>query len=414
MAQEPQKTPRAPLGFGGRFVPELLWEPLQRVEDVYNEVARDESFVATYHRWLDHRLGRPTPLSQLEELSRTLGGATIWIKREDLCQGGSFCACAAVFYGLLARRLDVRRLVGETANGHFGVALGSVGRAMGLEVTVAMGRADIEAEPLQVARMQALGVEIASVDAPGRGRRPAAEEALQRWAGDPRGTLYCASTLAAPAPYPHILAQSLSVIGAEVRLQMERRSVRPQHLVAPVGSGGFAAGMFGPFLQDPLPDAPRLVGVEAGGEGSEGSRHAACLTSGRPGVLHGCYSDLLQDEEGQVVWPASAAAGLSVAQVGPQHAEWSRTGEVLYETATDAEALEATLVLAEREGIFCALEAGHALASGMRLARTLDADAHVIVGISGAGGYDREQLEELLAARQRRPRATNQPGGGST
>jgi tryptophan synthase beta chain len=374
-------------------VPEVLWAPLQRLAEVYDEAVADPAFVVAFDRLLDHRVGRPTPLTRLERMTAHLGGGHLWLKREDLCHGTSFCSNLAALYGLLARRMGVRGLVGETATGDLGVALGSFGRALDLEVRVHMGRADMEAEPLQVRRMRALGVELVSVDTQNRGRRAAASEALRDWSSRSEDVLYCSAGLAAPDPYPHIISAALSVIGAEIRVQLERRGLAASHVIAPVGSGGFAAGCFGEFIDD---DGVELIGIQGGGEGVMG-RHAAPLIAGRPGVLHGTYSHLLQDESGQIVAPASCAPGLCSAQVGPQHARWSERGAVSYDAVMDAHAREAIASLARREGIFASIESGHALAHAFELVGELDDEAHVVVGISGEGARDRADVDRLDA-----------------
>lgn len=377
--------------FGGRYVAEALWTPLESVARAFDAALADRDFIATFERWLDHRIGRPTPVSHLEALSSEIGGAQIWLKREDLCQGGAFCINAAVLQVLLARFMGRKWVVGESATGDFGVALGSIAAAMGLKVRIFMGREDFDAEPLNVQRMRELGVHIETVDANARGRKRACSEALRYWATHSDTTLYCASSLAMPDPYPRLLEYGLSVIGAETHVQLKRRGCEPEYLVAPVGSGAFAAGLFSEFVKS---SDIQIVGVQAAGDG-QSDHSAASLVDGRPGVFLGTYSYLLQDEAGQIVVPGSVAGGLCMPHVGPQHAQWAAEGRVHYVSVTDNQASTAVNRLARSEGILVSLESGHALAYALRLAPTLAADEHIVVGISAGGVRDLERLARL-------------------
>jgi tryptophan synthase beta chain len=375
--------------FGGRYVAEALWSPLEELASAFDDAVADESFVESTERWLDHRIGRPTPISHLQTLSDRLGGAQIWVKREDLCQGGSFCINAAVFQGLLAKRLGRQCLVGETATGDFGVALASIGAALGLRARVYMGRVDHQAEPLNVRRMEELGAQIELVDAVNRGRKRACAEALRYWATHSDSALYCTSSLAMPDPFPRMLAYSLSVIGAEARVQVQRRQCKPEYVIAPVGSGAFAAGLFSEFIDD---DSVQLVGVQGGGDG-QGVRHAASLIQGRPGVFLGTKTYVMQDDEGQILTAHTAAGGLSMPHVGPQHASWAEQGRVHYVTVSDDDAYAAARSMVESEGLLVSLETAHGLAYALKLARTLRSDAHLLVGISSTGIRDLERFK---------------------
>lgn len=379
--------------FGGRYVAEALWTPLERVAEAFEQAASDEGFLDEFDSSLDRRLGRPTPLTCLARISEHVGGGTLWLKREDLCVGQNFTPNLAIAYALLARRMGCHALVGESATGEFGVALGAIGNALGMKVRVYMGREDQDAEPANIEMMRALGVKIITVDALLRGRKLACSEALRYWATHSDTHFYCPGSLAAPDPYPRISAFFLSVIGAETRAQVRRQGWQPDYIIAPVGSGGFAAGLFSEFI---LEDQTQLVGVQGAGEGLDG-RHAASLVAGRPGVFQGTKSYLLQDPDGQVLTPASAAAGLSMPNVGPQHARWAEQGRVLYVAVQDAEAFHALDQILEREGLLVSLEAGHALAYALKLLPTLDADQRVVVGISGGGYRDLARFRKYQA-----------------
>lgn len=385
----PPKQPGRYGAFGGRFVAEALWSPLEELAQCFDAAVADEEFLALTERWLDHRIGRPTPVSHLQTLSDKLGGGQLWVKREDLCQGGTFCINAAVFQALLARRMGRKMLIGDTGTGDFGVALASIGASMGFKTRIYMGREDREAEPLNVRLMEELGANLEIVDATIRGRKRACAEAMRYWATHSENALYCSSSLAMPDPFPRLLGYSLAVIGAEARLQLKRRQCRPEYVVAPVGSGGFAAGLFSEFIDD---ESVQLVGVQGGGDG-QGLRHAASLLHGRPGVFLGTHSYLLQDEGGQVLLPHTVAGGLSMAHVGPQHARWAVEGRVHYVSVSDEEAFEAVKTLVSTEGLLVNLESGHGLGYALKLASTLAPDQHVVVGVTGGGVRDLERLK---------------------
>lgn len=378
--------------FGGRYVAEAIWTPLQDIASAFERAVADDAFMGEFQRQLNDRLGRPTPVSRLSRLSDGEGGGQLWLKREDLCQGGSFCGNLAVAYGLLAKRMGREWLIGDTATGDFGVALGSIGNALGLKTRVFIGREDADEEPMQVQRMDELGVKVERVGTHSRGRKAACAEALQFWATHSSDHLYCSSSLAAPDPFPRMVAYFLSVIGAEAGVQLSRRKCRPFYLIAPVGSGGFAAGLFSQFVDD---DDVQLVGVQSAAEGLEG-RHSASIVGGRPGVLHGTHSFLLQDSDGQVAQPASIAGGLSMAHVGPQHAHWAEQGRVHYVAIENLEAIRAVRRVLSEEGINISLESGHAVAYALKLLPTLSSDKDVVVGISGAGMRDTERIRRRL------------------
>ncbi|TXD38412.1 pyridoxal-phosphate dependent enzyme [Lujinxingia vulgaris] len=377
--------------FGGRFVAEALWSPLAEVAEAFEEALGDPSFAARVHGWAEQRLGRPTPLSHLGGLSEALGGAQLWLKREDLLSGGSFCGVVALTQALVAVRLGRTELVGETATGDFGVALGQVGLALGLKVRVFMTRDDMAAEPAAVRRMEEMGLSLEPVEGPARGRRGAMAEALRYVACGPERAFYVTSSLASPDPYPRMVAFGAEIIGNECARQLRERGVSADYVVAPVGSGGFACGLFGAFVQEGSVPGVQLVGVQSGGDASPG-KGAASLVRGRVGVHMGTRSFVLQDALGQVVTPLTDAAGMAMPVVGPQHARWMRTGQVQYVELADAEAYAAVRTLARAEGILACLESGYALAYALRLAPTLPEDAHVVVGLSGDGARDLGRL----------------------
>jgi len=376
--------------FGGRYVAEALYGPLEAVAKALDTALEDDAFLSEFERWLDNRIGRPTPLSRMAHLSEELGGGGLWLKREDLCQGGSFAACIAIFQALLAVYMKRKVVIAESGSGDFGVALSQAGAALGLEVHVHMTREDILAEPLAVAEMKRYGAHVVSVDAPSRGRADAADEAMRVWMSQWQDALYCSSMLAAPDPYPRMLAHATGIIGAEARVQLNRRGATIDYVIAPVGSGSFAAGLFSEFIDD---DAVHVIGVQAGGE-AQGGRHSASLLSGRPGIAHGTKSFLLQDDGGQILGAYSIAGGLISPIVGPQHAAWAERGQALYVSMNDHEAILAVEKLMALEGVHVSLETGHALAYAMKLLPTLAHDQSILLGVSGQGTRDAARLAE--------------------
>lgn len=380
--QEPGRFGR----FGGRYVAEALWLPLEQLANAFDSAISDAEFIESVESWLDHRIGRPTPVSHFKTLSERVGGAQIWAKREDLCQGGSFVITSAVLQVMLAKRMGCNEVVAESGTGDFGVALGSIGAAMGIDVRVFMGREDQEQERLNIERMKRLGVVIETVDSTARGRKRSCSEALRYWAEHSERVLYCASSLAMPDPYPRILEYGLRAIGAETRVQLKRRGCVPEYVIAPVGSGSFAAGLFADFVNH---SDIQLVGVEAGGDEQ---RTSASLVQGSPGVFQGTMSYLLQDSDGQIIVPYSIAGGMCVPNVGPQHADWAERGRVHYVSINDEDACRAVQLLARTEGLLICLEAGHGLAYALKVAATLGSDEHIVVGITGSGERDFERL----------------------
>jgi tryptophan synthase beta chain len=378
--------------FGGRFVPETLVPALDRLEREARAAFADDGFRAALAREQRDWIGRPTPLTGAGRLGR-LWNASIWLKREDLAHTGAHKINNAIGQALLAARLGARRVVAETGAGQHGVATAAACARLGLPCTVYMGSVDVRRQAPNVARMARLGARIVEVDTGDRTLRAAIDEAIRDWVADPGGTYYLLGSAVGPHPYPWLVRELQSVIGREARAQMADRLGRlPDIAVACVGGGSNAIGLFHPFLGDP---GVELLGIEAGGKGPAPGDHAATLGLGSPGVLHGSYSMLLQDADGQVLDTHSVSAGLDYPGVGPEHALLRAIGRARYETATDAEALAALLECCATEGILPALEPAHALAGARRWAAH-HPGATILVGLSGRGDKD---LDAILAAR---------------
>ena len=375
--------------YGGRYVPETLITPLLELEAAYGEARRDPAFRARLARLAADYVGRPTPLTFAERLTAHAGGARIYLKREDLCHTGAHKINNTLGQGLLAARMGKRRIIAETGAGQHGVATATIAALLGLECEVYMGEEDTARQALNVYRMELLGARVRPVRAGSRTLKDAMNEALRDWVTNVRTTYYCIGSTAGPHPYPMMVRDFQSVIGREVRRQLDGR---PDVLVACVGGGSNSLGLFAPFLADP---GVRLVGVEAAGAGLASGRHAAPLTAGSPGILHGSRSYLLQDVDGQVLPAHSISAGLDYPGVGPEHAWLKDSGRAEYVAVTDAEALEALRLLARLEGLIAALESAHAVAHAVRLAATLPAEARVVVGLSGRGDKDVDAVRAL-------------------
>lgn len=372
--------------YGGRFVPETLMAAHAELEVAYAEARRDERFQTEFDRLLRHYVGRPTPLYFAENLTRELGGARIYIKREDLAHTGAHKINNALGQALLARRMGKPRIIAETGAGQHGVATATVCAMLGFSCTVYMGAEDVRRQALNVFRMKLLGAEVRSVESGSRTLKDAINEALRDWVTNVRTTYYLIGSVVGAHPYPMMVRDFQSVIGREAREQIVAQAGRlPDLVVACVGGGSNAIGLFYPFLKDMN---VRLVGVEAAGEGIETGRHAATLVAGRPGVLHGAHSYLLQDAHGQVVETHSISAGLDYPGVGPEHSFLRDTGRAEYVAVTDAEALAGFQLLCRTEGIIPALEPAHAVAYVAKVAPEMPRDAIVLLGLSGRGDKD--------------------------
>ena len=379
--------------YGGRFVPETVIPALEELEAAYTALRQDAAFQGHYQQYLRDYAGRPTPLFFAARLSQELGSARIYLKREDLLHTGAHKINNALGQVLLAQVMGKTRIIAETGAGQHGVATATAAALLGLECAVYMGTEDMERQHLNVVRMRLLGAQVIPVDSGSRTLKDAINEALRDWVTNVRATFYVIGSVVGPHPYPTIVRDLQSVIGREARAQMlEAEGRLPDAAVACVGGGSNAIGLFHAFRDDPV----RLIGVEAGGEGLETGRHAATLAAGRPGVLHGALTYLLQDSDGQVRPTHSISAGLDYPAVGPEHAYLKDAGRAEYAAVTDTEALEGFRLLARTEGILPALEPAHAIAYLPRLVRQLPADAVVVVGLSGRGDKDVEVVARTL------------------
>jgi tryptophan synthase beta chain len=379
--------------FGGRFVPETLIPALEELEQEYHKARQDPEFQREFHYYLRHYVGRPTPISFAERLSNYLGGARIYLKREDLCHTGAHKINNTLGQILLAKRMNKRRIIAETGAGQHGVATATVCARFGFECEVYMGEEDVHRQALNVFRMRLLGAKVIPVTSGTRTLKDATSEAIRDWVTNVRTTHYIIGSVVGPHPYPMIVRDFQSVIGQESRQQMlESTGKLPDVVLACVGGGSNAMGIFYPFLEDPV----RLIGVEAAGRGLHTSEHAATLARGRPGVLHGAASYLLQDEYGQVMPTHSISAGLDYPGVGPEHSYLKETGRAEYVTATDEEALEALQMLARMEGIIAALETAHAVAHAIKIAPTMPEDSTILINLSGRGDKDVDIVSRAL------------------
>jgi tryptophan synthase beta chain len=372
--------------YGGRFVPETLMAPLVELERAYAAAQRDRRFRARLAGLSRDYAGRPTPLYEAQRLSDQCGGARIYLKREDLCHTGAHKINNVLGQGLLAERMGKRRLVAETGAGQHGVATATVAALLGLACDVYMGAEDVERQALNVFRMRLLGARVIPVEAGARTLKDAINEALRDWVTNVRTTHYLLGSAMGPHPYPMMVRDFHSVIGREVKRQVRAATGRlPSCLIACVGGGSNAIGLFHPFIGD---RSVRIIGVEAGGHGLASQRHGASLVAGRVGVLHGAMTYLLQNSDGQVATAHSISAGLDYPGVGPEHAYYKDTGRFEFVTVSDEEALAAFQTLTRLEGIMPALESAHAVAHAMRLAKTLPRRRVIVVGLSGRGDKD--------------------------
>ncbi len=372
--------------YGGRYVPETLMAALGELERAYAEAQADPAFAAELNDLLANYAGRPTPLYHAARLSEQLGGAKIYLKREDLLHTGAHKINNCLAQGLLARRMGKRRIVAETGAGQHGVATATVCALFGMDCVVYMGETDMRRQELNVYRMRLLGAEVRGVSSGTATLKDAINEAMRDWVTNVRTTHYLLGSVLGSHPYPAMVRDFQRIIGVEARRQMlEREGRLPDAVIACVGGGSNAMGAFHAFLDDA---AVQLIGVEAGGRGFALGEHAARFHGGSPGVLQGTYSYVLQDDAGQIVNTHSVSAGLDYASVGPEHAALHDSGRAQYVSATDDEALRATVALARAEGILPALESAHAVAEAMRLAPSMRRDGLLLVNLSGRGDKD--------------------------
>jgi tryptophan synthase beta chain len=379
--------------FGGRFVPETLMDALNQLAGAYDEAKADNTFQARLDGYLKHYVGRPSPLFHAERLSRFAGGAEIYLKREDLNHTGAHKINNAIGQVMLAERMKKTRVIAETGAGQHGVATATACALFGIECTVYMGEEDIRRQKLNVFNMKTLGATVVPVSTGSRTLRDATNEAMRDWMGSSRTTHYTIGSVVGPHPFPMIVRDFQSVIGRETKAQcLEQMGRLPHTVVACVGGGSNAAGIFAPFIDDADVE---LVGAEAGGRGLKAGEHAASLTKGRPGVLHGSFSYVLQDDDGQTLDVHSISAGLDYPGVGPEHSYWKDIGRARYESITDAEALDAYNVTAKKEGILPALESSHAVALALKEARRLGPGKILAVCLSGRGDKDAYEVARL-------------------
>ncbi|WP_424931509.1 tryptophan synthase subunit beta [Amaricoccus macauensis] len=381
--------------FGGRFVSETLMPLILELEECYKTAKEDPDFWAEMDHLWKHYVGRPSPLYFAPRLTEELGGAKIYLKRDELNHTGAHKINNVLGQILLARRMGKSRIIAETGAGQHGVATATVCARFGLKCVVFMGATDVERQKPNVFRMKLLGAEVVPVKAGRATLKDAMNEALRDWVTNVRDTFYCIGTVAGPHPYPQLVRDFQAIIGKETREQMlEAEGRLPDTLVACIGGGSNAMGLFHPFLDD---EDVRIIGVEAGGHGvDDRMEHAASLTGGRPGVLHGNRTYLLQDDDGQILEGHSISAGLDYPGIGPEHSWLHDIGRVEYVNATDAEALEAFKLLCSTEGIIPALEPSHALAHVRRIAPTLPADHLLVANLCGRGDKDIFTVAEAL------------------
>ncbi len=379
--------------YGGRFVPETLMPALLELEQAYVKASRDRAFRTELETYFSDYVGRPTPLYLAERLTKRLGGAKIYLKREDLCHTGAHKINNAIGQALLARRMKKPRVIAETGAGQHGVAVATVAAMFGLACEIYMGTEDMQRQALNVFRMRLLGAKVTGVDAGSRTLKDAISEAMRDWTTNVRSTHYILGSVLGAHPYPMLIRDFQAVIGREARRQVVKAEGRlPDYLIACVGGGSNSMGLFYPFLKD---KRVKMIGVEAGGLGLQSGKHAARFAGGRPGVLHGTMTYLLQDQEGQVSLTHSVSAGLDYAAVGPEHSFYHDAGRIRYTSSTDEEALTAFDVLSQEEGIVPALESAHAIAEIMKLVPTLKKRQVVIVNLSGRGDKDVQQVARL-------------------
>jgi len=382
--------------FGGRYVAETLMPLILDLERHYRAAQADPAFKAEFDYLLKNYVGRPSPLWFAERLTKHLGGAKIYLKREDLNHTGAHKINNCIGQILLAKRMGKTRIIAETGAGQHGVATATVAALFGLPCTIFMGAVDVARQQPNVFRMKLLGAEVVAVESGAKTLKDAMNEALRHWVANVHDTFYIIGTVAGPHPYPELVRDFQSVIGGEAKAQiLEAEGRLPDMLIAPVGGGSNAIGLFHPFLDD---EDVEIVGVEAAGEGLEG-KHAASLAGGRPGILHGNKTYLLQDEDGQITEAHSISAGLDYPGIGPEHSWLHEIGRARYEPVTDGEALASFQKLTKLEGIIPALESAHAVAAAERIAPTMGKDKIIIVNCSGRGDKDIFTVADALGVK---------------
>ncbi|TRM11281.1 tryptophan synthase subunit beta [Lentibacillus cibarius] len=380
--------------FGGRFVPELLMPAVIELEEAYEEAIQDAAFIEELNDYLQTYVGRETPLYHAKNLSAELGGPAIYLKREDLNHTGAHKINNTIGQALLTRRMGKKKVVAETGAGQHGVATATVCALLGLECVVFMGEEDIRRQKLNVFRMELLGAKVESVSHGSGTLKDAVNEALRYWVSNVEDTHYIIGSVVGPHPFPKIVRDFQSVIGNETKTQHRHETGQlPDAVIACVGGGSNAMGMFYPFVED---EEVKLYGVEAGGSGVETNEHAATLTAGSPGILHGTMTHLLQDKYGQIEEATSISAGLDYPGVGPEHSHLHEINRVTYTSITDQEAMDAFKLLSQTEGIISALESAHAVAYATKLAKQMDETESMVICLSGRGDKDVESAKDVL------------------
>lgn len=381
-------------GFGGQFVPETLMYAVKELTQIYEEAKNDPEFQTTLDYYLKQYVGRETPLYYADNLTKHLGGAKIYLKREDLNHTGAHKINNAIGQVLLAKRMGKNKIVAETGAGQHGVATATAAALFGMECIIFMGEVDVKRQELNVFRMELLGAKVESVLSGSRTLKDAVNEALRYWVATVEDTHYVLGSALGPHPFPEIVRDFQSVIGTEAKRQyLEVEGKLPEVALACVGGGSNSIGLFYPFINDDV----RLIGVEAAGKGLDTEEHAASITKGDVGVLHGSKMHLLQDDDGQVLEAFSISAGLDYPGIGPEHSHLYTSGRAEYKTITDEEALEGFHLLSRTEGIIPALESSHAIAYAMKLAKEMSSEESILICLSGRGDKDVQQIKERMA-----------------
>jgi len=380
--------------FGGTFIPETLMHAVKELEEAYARIGNDSEFQQEYLQWVKSYSGRPTLTYYADQLTDSLHGAKIYLKREDLNHTGAHKINNAIGQGLLAKKMGKSKIIAETGAGQHGVASATIAAKLGLECKVFMGVEDIERQRLNVFRMQLLGAEVVPVES-GRGTlKDATNEAIRYWAANVEDTYYLIGSVVGPHPYPTMVRDFQKIIGLEAKQQiLDAEGRLPDYVIASVGGGSNAIGIFHPFIED---KEVQLIGVEAAGRGLN-DQHAATLTKGKPGIIHGSYTYLLQDQYGMIQPAYSISAGLDYPGVGPEHSYLHSIGRANYTTITDEEAMNGLKVLSQTEGIIPAIESSHAVAAAMKIAPTLDKDQIILVNLSGRGDKDMETIHQFFS-----------------
>jgi len=380
--------------FGGKFIPEVLIPVIDELETAYLKSQQDESFQQEFTYYLREYAGRPNPLTLADRLTEKLGGARVYLKREDLNHTGAHKINNVLGQLLLAKQMGKKRIIAETGAGQHGVATATVAAKFGMECIVYMGEEDIRRQRLNVFRMKLLGATVVPVTSGSRTLKDAINEAIRDWVTNVHATFYCIGSVVGPHPYPQMVRDFQAIIGQETRRQhLEKEGRLPDAVLACVGGGSNAMGMFAPFVDD---ENVRLIGIEAGGRGGKVGDHAATLTYGEPGILHGMKTYLIQTNDGQVGDVHSVSAGLDYPGVGPEHSFLMKSGRVEYTSATDSEALDALALLSQCEGIIPALETAHAVAHALKVAPEMAPEESLVICLSGRGDKDMENVSALL------------------